>query len=63
MNFSKKKIRIVKLALEQKFIKIVSQLARENVCFFNDLTGIVILFNPTSLTQITFVDGRRWKNY
>lgn len=63
MNFSKKQIKIVKLALEQKFINIVSQWTRGKVCFLNDMTGIVILLNPTSLTPITFVDGRRWKNY
>jgi hypothetical protein len=41
----------------------LSQLARENVDFFNEIIGIVILLNPISLAPITFVDGRRWKNY
>lgn len=63
MNFREKTIKIVKQALEQQFIKIISQWARENINFLNEIIGIVILLNPISLTPITFVDGRRWKNY
>ncbi len=63
MNFSEKTIKIVKQALKQQFIKMISQWARENVDFLNEIIGIVILLNPISQTPITFVDGRRWKNY